>query len=246
MDMRCRITSGGCKPRESATENGPPLQPVIPFSGNCRAGAVRVKRCGKSAPRRRQRRRHGKPHREQDRIGTVRDGDLRASLCPGIHVRIQRRPGRLLQAPSNRGRRGMAVTRGRFPPALQNPAYRPADNIRGPGGKRPPGPPVFARSADRASMCPGCGAARAHPHEFFRISGRECAKRCAADPGPPQARSLQLPALRAVPGLQRIMSSALTAHSRLTVAAHAALRPGHRPHPPHFACAQCGLRSCGG
>ncbi len=32
---------------------------------------VRVKGCGKSAPRRRQRRRHGKPHREQDRIGAT-------------------------------------------------------------------------------------------------------------------------------------------------------------------------------
>ena len=32
---------------------------------------VRVKRCGKSAPRRQQWRRHGKPHREQDRIGTA-------------------------------------------------------------------------------------------------------------------------------------------------------------------------------
>ena len=35
-----------------------------------RSGA-RVKRCGKSAPRVRQRIRHGKPHREQDRIGTA-------------------------------------------------------------------------------------------------------------------------------------------------------------------------------
>ena len=30
-----------------------------------------MKRCGKSAPRVRQRNRHGKPHREQDRIGTA-------------------------------------------------------------------------------------------------------------------------------------------------------------------------------
>jgi hypothetical protein len=33
---------------------------------------ARVKRCGKSAPRLRRRRRHGKPHREQDRIGAAR------------------------------------------------------------------------------------------------------------------------------------------------------------------------------
>src|SRR5215510_12927727 len=42
-DERCRITSGGGNPRESATENRPPAQ------------QVRVKRCGKSAPRARQR-----------------------------------------------------------------------------------------------------------------------------------------------------------------------------------------------
>src|SRR5262245_29605896 len=32
-------------------------------------GEVRVKWCGKSAPRRKQFRRHGKPHAEQDQIG---------------------------------------------------------------------------------------------------------------------------------------------------------------------------------
>ena len=47
-----------------------------------KGAAARVKGCGKSAPRRRQRRRHGKPHREQDRIGTAR------SESSGIDVRI--------------------------------------------------------------------------------------------------------------------------------------------------------------
>ena len=52
-------------------------------------GAVRVKGCGKSAPRRRQRRRHGKPHREQDRIGTARTFFLaQAGKGSGIDVRI--------------------------------------------------------------------------------------------------------------------------------------------------------------
>ena len=37
-----------------------------------RGGGVRVKGWGKSPPRDRQRKRHGKPHREQDRIGTTR------------------------------------------------------------------------------------------------------------------------------------------------------------------------------
>ena len=62
--------------RDSATENRPPwLRSVL--------AKVRVKRCGKSAPRSRQRERHGKPHREQNRIGTARDES------PGIDVRIR-------------------------------------------------------------------------------------------------------------------------------------------------------------
>src|SRR5260221_14544542 len=75
MDIRCRITSGGGDPRESATENRPPRRPLptLPrLRGRVGGGAaVRVKRCGKSAPRLRQRKRHGKPHREQNRIGTA-------------------------------------------------------------------------------------------------------------------------------------------------------------------------------
>src|SRR6185503_21136989 len=43
IDMRCRITSGGGDPRESATENEPLPHP--------KGRAARVKRCGKSAPR---------------------------------------------------------------------------------------------------------------------------------------------------------------------------------------------------
>jgi hypothetical protein len=62
-ETRCRITSGGGDPRESATENKPPAR----F-----AGPARVKRWGKSPPRDRQRKRHGKPHREQDQIGAAR------------------------------------------------------------------------------------------------------------------------------------------------------------------------------
>ena len=74
-------------------------------AARCVLAEARVKRCGKSAPRFRQRKRHGKPHREQDRIGTAR-GASSSDPCPG------RRPGRLLQAPGNRRRRGMAVTFG--------------------------------------------------------------------------------------------------------------------------------------
>src|SRR6516164_482999 len=102
IDMRCRITSGGGDPRESATENEPPAFALRGF------GAARVKRCGKSAPRVRQRNRHGKPHREQDRIGTAHAAGSRKR--PGARERCQaRRPGRLQDVARKRGTRGMAV-----------------------------------------------------------------------------------------------------------------------------------------
>src|SRR5262249_36380925 len=114
-DERCRITSGGGNPRESATEKETAgLRPA------------RVKRCGKSAPRGRQRQRHGKPHREQNRIGAAR-GSATAEHPRSVRTS---RPGRLLDAPGNRRRRGMAVTHGATR-ALQNPAYRSADVVEG-------------------------------------------------------------------------------------------------------------------
>ncbi len=45
--------------------------------GRASVRPVRVKRCGKSAPRARQRGRHGKPHREQDQIGAARRASAR-------------------------------------------------------------------------------------------------------------------------------------------------------------------------
>ena len=100
-DKRCRITSGGaCASRPQGQchrEQTAAARSVL--------AEARVKRCGKSAPRFRRRKRHGKPHREQDRIGTARSAAKSSNPCPG------RRPGRLLQAPGNRRRRGMAVTR---------------------------------------------------------------------------------------------------------------------------------------
>ena len=62
-NMAPRVTPGGGDPRESATESRPP--PAV-------APAARVKGCGKSAPRLRHRRRHGKPRQEQDRVGAAR------------------------------------------------------------------------------------------------------------------------------------------------------------------------------
>ena len=117
MDMRCRITSGGGDPRDSATENKPPrfspTNPLPRLRGRVgEGGAVRVKRCGKSAPRWRQRWRHGKPHREQNRIGTAWSA-CRCASGGGVSGSMSGsgRPGRLLEAPGNRRSRGMAVTR---------------------------------------------------------------------------------------------------------------------------------------
>jgi hypothetical protein len=112
-ETRRRITSGGGDPRDSATESRPPA--------GFRAWPVRVKGCGKSAPRDRQRERHGKPRREQDQIGAIPAGDRRGRF-PAF------RPGWLLEAAGNRRPRGMAVTRGATR-ALQNPAYRPTGNF---------------------------------------------------------------------------------------------------------------------
>src|SRR3954471_5308693 len=134
-DIRCRITSGEGEPasvgtnlRESATESRPPL----PLRKE--AGAVRVKGCGKSAPRRRQRRRHGKPHREQDQVGATAPAFARGSGGGGSLTRgpggarggagsRAGRPGRSREARGDTGPRGMAISRlsGRG----QNPAYRP-------------------------------------------------------------------------------------------------------------------------
>jgi len=115
-EKRCRITSGGGDPRESATENKPP--PGL-------APAARVKRCGKSAPRAWRHERHGKPHREQDRIGAMRGS---RTLDPSL----DHRPGWLLEAAGDGRPRGMAITRRGSRGAVQNPAYRPA------GGRSPP------------------------------------------------------------------------------------------------------------
>jgi len=88
-----------------------------------------VKGWGKSPPRRRQRRRHGKPRLEQDRIGTSRE------LARRVHR--PRRPGRSREPSSNGRSRGMivAVLRGGTEPGLQAVwrftwAYRPSGCLR--------------------------------------------------------------------------------------------------------------------
>ena len=81
---------------------------------------VRVKRCGKSAPRGWRQTWHAKPHTEQDQIGRR----LRAAR--------PKSPGRLLDPASNAGARGMVISP---PPAQgrgeggQNSAYRLAATL---------------------------------------------------------------------------------------------------------------------
>ena len=84
---------------------------------------ARVKRCGKSAPRRRQRRRHGKPHREQDQVGAagipVRGNAGRTSAPPlGSVARGAR------QRASQRN--GHHRLQDQFLGTGQNPAYTPS------------------------------------------------------------------------------------------------------------------------
>jgi len=83
--------------------------------------AVRVKRCGKSAPRPQQWGRQGKPHLEQGRIGA--DGAAPQGAGAGAFPPF--RPGWPREARSNAGSRGMAVHAPQG--ARQNPAYRPSD-----------------------------------------------------------------------------------------------------------------------
>src|SRR5436190_9119951 len=92
-ETRCRLTAGGGDPRESATENRPP---------GWFASQARVKRWGKSPPRNRQRKRHGKPHREQDQIGAARratgsgvSASPPGSVARGVRQRASQRNGHL-------------------------------------------------------------------------------------------------------------------------------------------------------
>ena len=89
-------------PTESATENIPPWG----FLG------VRVKRCGKSAPRLEQSRRQGKPHAEQDQIGDQRRPAaltvIGSPLGVGPATEV---PGRSLESGSDARPRRMAAAR---------------------------------------------------------------------------------------------------------------------------------------
>ena len=103
-EARCRVTPGGGDPRESATETHRQARLSVGRpSGECPKGrlhgtawAARVKWCGKSAPRRRQRRRQGKPHREQDQVGAA--GGVPVSRSRGVAGRACRAAARVGRA----------------------------------------------------------------------------------------------------------------------------------------------------
>ncbi len=117
--------------RESATESRPPA--VAP-----RHWQARVKGCGKSAPRLRQRGWHGKPRPEQGRIGAARPAFCRAGHVSGPAARVGRARRMATCVPdewSSPAARGGG----------QNPAYRLAGHFfpvidchfhRHPGGSR--------------------------------------------------------------------------------------------------------------
>jgi hypothetical protein len=132
-EARCRVTPGGGDPRESATEKTPPSPPPA-FAGR----AARVKWCGKSAPRRRQRRRQGKPHREQDQVGAagraVQGRGCRARLRAAARVGCWRRPAtdalEEWPSPPRCAIPGQSGTRqGGTEPGLQT-VWRPPSDIR--------------------------------------------------------------------------------------------------------------------
>ena len=100
--QRCRVTPGQGNLTESATEKRlPPL------------AAEKVKRWGKSPPRRWQQRRHGKPHREQCRIGPPRGTGPRASGETAARMDLtDGGPGWQLEARSDARPRRMVIEGG--------------------------------------------------------------------------------------------------------------------------------------
>ncbi len=141
--IRCRLTAGGGNPRESATENKPPTS-CEPNLG--KTWAARVKRCGKSAPRPWQQGWQGKPHREQDRIGTA--GRAVTRRVRG-HSRPAVRVGRVRRAATRVPEEWLPLAARQG----QNPAYRPS-------GRRAAGGLIAARHKKI------CGAERLRPRRL--------------------------------------------------------------------------------
>ncbi len=120
----------GCGQRPPGVTPGKVQQKTNRHPASLGPWAARVKRCGKSAPRDRQRKRHGKPHREQDQIGMAGSGGNAGSKPasrPAIRVGCSRRPAmaapdewpsRSFRAPDRTRLTGRLVT--------SNQAKRPA------------------------------------------------------------------------------------------------------------------------
>jgi hypothetical protein len=130
-----------------------------------------VKGCGKSAPPGRQRPGHGKPRREQNRIGAT-EGLTAFNPSPG------RRPGWLLEAVGDDRPRGMAVTSRRATgAATQNPAYRPAGALFRPHPGRRQGSvnsPLILTKLNAVWRHSGAAAPKAVSSSLARIPiGRE-------------------------------------------------------------------------
>jgi hypothetical protein len=189
----CRITSGtwASKPRDGQCHRKQTARTP-------RGVRVRVKRCGKSAPLRRQRRRHGKPHTEQDQIGnesgsnagTRRPGAAAPKGRPGKPPRRAKlagvrftgrkfRVGRYTRAPQQ----CVAQRNGR---PRQNPAYRSAC-CHGPGF------PMRRAGAFKFSA-----RFTPRPRGSVQTSKRRCCRSALTSPPPawarPQTGSRQNPA----------------------------------------------------
>ena len=91
--------------------------------------AARVKGCGKSAPGPWQQGPHGKPHREQDRIGTMREATPSPVSGPVVRVGCTRRLA--TGVPDE-----WSPRRGPRSSALQNPAYRSAGKFHAAGSRK--------------------------------------------------------------------------------------------------------------
>jgi len=130
-----------------------------------------VKRWGKSPPRDWQQERHGKPHREQCRIGIPRGQPRGLASAQGIRVGSLRRR-------SNPASRGMVIQRGQ--PLGQNPAYRPSAQTCAPLILFDPDPKVRRPRRVIAAPCT-CGAGaggRARPHpQAARVARTRCLRR---------------------------------------------------------------------
>ena len=167
--QRCRVTPGGGNPRDSATENRPPWSNRrFTFA---RMARVRVKRCGKSAPGDWQPDPHGKPHREQCRIGISRGAGRVSDTAAGPPW--PGGPGWQLEAPGQPGvQRNGHRTGSRRRAGEQNPAYRPSVHLLCP-----------PHSAKFRTVTPPSGRDEREPARFLHCGRREGAGRdsCAGN-----------------------------------------------------------------